>query len=87
MAGDRVRACSPAFLDIPSVTVDESQRLGSSYEVALQAHRGLCSRSIVSACTLQSGTQELKRDKRTGLDAAGMIRKIKVRDHLSRQQV
>jgi hypothetical protein len=41
----------PAFLDIPSVTVDELQRLVPSCEAALQAHMGLGAPSIVSGCT------------------------------------
>ena len=46
-----------AFLDIPSVTVDELQRLVPSFEAALQAHMGLCSPSIVSGCTSHAGTR------------------------------
>ena len=47
----------PAFLDIPSVTVDALQRLVPSCEAALHVHRGLCSPSRVSGCTSHAGTR------------------------------
>src|SRR5437016_2779744 len=59
MAGGQCRGLQsrlPAFLDIPSVTVDEFQRLMPSFEAAIQAPMGLCAPSIVSGCTSHSGT-------------------------------
>ena len=59
MAGGQGRGLQsrlPAFLDIPSVTVDEFQRLMPSFEAAIQAPMGLCAPSIVSGCTSHSGT-------------------------------
>jgi hypothetical protein len=53
----------PAFLDIPSVTVDEFQRLMPSFEAAIQAPMGLCAPSRVSGCTSHSGTRWFNRDK------------------------
>ena len=50
-------AVPPAFLDIPSVTVDKLHRLVPSFEAALQGHWGLCSPSIVSGRTSRSGTR------------------------------
>ena len=47
----------PAFLDIPSVTVDALHRLVLSCEAALPVHMGLCSPSIVSGCTSHSDTR------------------------------
>ena len=47
----------PAFLDIPSVTVDAFQRLVPSCEAALQGHMGRCSPSRVSGCTSHAGTR------------------------------
>src|SRR5207237_5429040 len=58
MAGGQCRGLQsrlPAFLDIPSVTVDEFQRLMPSFEAAIQAPMGLCAPSIVSGCTSHSG--------------------------------
>ena len=57
----------PACLDIPSVTVDELQRLVPSCEAALHAHMGLCSPSRVSGCTSHAGTRWLNRDKLNSL--------------------
>ena len=45
MAGGQCRGLQsrpPAFLDIPSMTVDEFQRLMPSFEAAIQAPMGLC---------------------------------------------
>ena len=53
----------PAFLDIPSVTVDALQRLVPSCEAALHAHMGLCSPSRISGCTSHAGTRWFNRDK------------------------
>ena len=47
----------PAFLDIPSLTVDTLQRLVPSFEAALHGHRELCSPSKVSGCTSHAGTR------------------------------
>jgi hypothetical protein len=47
----------PAFLDIPSVTVDALQRLVPSFEAALHVPMGLCSPSRISGCTSHSGTR------------------------------
>ena len=66
MAGGQCRGLQsrlPAFLDIPSVTVDEFQRLMPSFEAAIQAPMGLCAPSIVSGCTSHSGTRWFNRDK------------------------
>ena len=48
---------SPAFLEIPSVTVDALQRLVPSFEAALHEHMGLCLPSRVSGCTSHVGTR------------------------------
>ena len=69
MAGGQCRGLQsrlPAFLDIPSVTVDEFQRLMPSFEAAIQAPMGLCAPSIVSGCTSHSGTRWFNRDKLIG---------------------
>ena len=66
MAGGQCRGLQsrlPAFLDIPSVTVDEFQRLMPAFEAAIQAPMGLCAPSIVSGCTSHSGTRWFNRDK------------------------
>ena len=49
----------PAFLDIPSVTVDALQRLVPSCEAVLQVHTGLCSPSKVPGCTSHARTDNL----------------------------
>ena len=46
----------PAFLDIPSVTVDALQRLVPSCEAALHGPRGRCSHASVSGCPSPAGT-------------------------------
>ena len=46
----------PAFLAIPSVTVDALPRLVPSFEAALPMQRGRCSPSGVSGCISHSGT-------------------------------
>jgi hypothetical protein len=51
------QSCPPAFLDIPSVTVDAFQRLVPSCEAALHGPRGRCSPSSVSGGTSHAGTR------------------------------
>jgi hypothetical protein len=66
MAGGQCRGLPsrpPACLAIPSMTVDELQRLMPSFEAAIQAPMGLCAPSIVSGCTSHSGTRWFNRDK------------------------
>ena len=60
MAGGQVtglQSLPPAFLDIPSVTVDALQRLVPSCEAALHVPRGRCSPSSVSGCTSHADTR------------------------------
>ncbi len=74
MAGGQCRGLQsslPAFLDIPSVTVDEFQRLMPSFEAAIQAPMGLCAPSIVSGCTSHSGTRWFNRDKLNCVSCGG----------------
>jgi hypothetical protein len=66
MAGGQCRGLQsrpPAFLDIPSMTVDEFQRLMPSFEAAIQAPMGLCAPSIIAGCTSHFGTRWFNRDK------------------------
>ena len=66
MAGGQCRGLQshpPAFLDIPSMTVDEFQRLMPSFEAAIQAPMGLCAPSIIAGCPSHFGTRWFNRDK------------------------
>jgi hypothetical protein len=66
MAGGQCRGLQsrpPAFLDIPSMTVDEFQRLMPSFEAAIQAPMGLCAPSIIAGCASHFGTRWFNRDK------------------------